>query len=254
VCNPPYLREDERGELAPDVREHEPPMALFAGPDGFAVLRRLADGLGRWLTDDGVALVEVGAEQGAGARRAFAARPWAVGTALHRDLAGIERVVEASRAPVVGGSRAPATSPTTARILRQAGDGEPLSAPVPGLDAPIPVAVAGTAEAVTLEEARWTMPDGETLEVLVAEGPEASAGLLDSALLDEAHRRLGSPTLAAAIPGQDRLWLTDALQPPERGAAFEARARDAHREDPAPLTPLLFAVRGGACAGPLQLG
>jgi release factor glutamine methyltransferase len=40
VANPPYLPEGDRATIPPEVR-HDPPEALFAGPDGLAVARRL---------------------------------------------------------------------------------------------------------------------------------------------------------------------------------------------------------------------
>lgn len=41
VSNPPYVRDDERSELQPEVGHHEPAQALFAGPDGLDVVRRI---------------------------------------------------------------------------------------------------------------------------------------------------------------------------------------------------------------------
>lgn len=41
VANPPYVADSDRHLLSPDVVEHEPHVALFAGPDGLDVTRRL---------------------------------------------------------------------------------------------------------------------------------------------------------------------------------------------------------------------
>jgi release factor glutamine methyltransferase len=43
VSNPPYIRLDERDSLQPEVGNHEPPEALFAGVDGLDVVRRIAE-------------------------------------------------------------------------------------------------------------------------------------------------------------------------------------------------------------------
>ena len=42
VSNPPYVADGER--LAPEIVRYEPRVALFAGPDGLDVVRRLARG------------------------------------------------------------------------------------------------------------------------------------------------------------------------------------------------------------------
>ena len=41
LSNPPYIAESERDSLPPDVRDHEPWQALFAGPEGTEVIERL---------------------------------------------------------------------------------------------------------------------------------------------------------------------------------------------------------------------
>lgn len=41
VSNPPYIRDDERETLQPEVALHEPATALFAGADGLDVVRRI---------------------------------------------------------------------------------------------------------------------------------------------------------------------------------------------------------------------
>ncbi|GIW70893.1 MAG: release factor glutamine methyltransferase [Planctomycetota bacterium] len=95
VSNPPYVAEHERSALPPEVL-HEPPAALFAGPDGLAVIRRLLAAAPAVLAPGGTVLVEIGWRQGAAvlalARAAGLAEP-----RLHRDLEGHERVLEARR-------------------------------------------------------------------------------------------------------------------------------------------------------------
>ena len=90
LANPPYV-EDE-AELAASVRHHEPPGALFAGPEGLDAYRRLIPQLSALLAPDGVALVEIGAAQAA----PVSAIAEAVGftAKLHRDLAARPRVLE----------------------------------------------------------------------------------------------------------------------------------------------------------------
>ncbi len=57
------MAEDEANGLQPEVREWEPARALFGGPDGLAVLRRLAAGSGRHLRPVGLLALEVGLGQ-----------------------------------------------------------------------------------------------------------------------------------------------------------------------------------------------
>lgn len=97
TANPPYIPDDEVRELPPDVRDHEPRQALAGGPDGFALHRRLAESAGDFLEPGGTLLVEVGAGQAQALEALLRAAGWTE-TARHRDLGGIERVVEARRA------------------------------------------------------------------------------------------------------------------------------------------------------------
>jgi release factor glutamine methyltransferase len=88
VCNPPYVDPKDRATLAPEVAEHEPAAALFAPADDpdFWV-RTLLERSATWLAPGGTLLVELGLGQ--------AARLRGSGARFHRDLAGIERVLEA---------------------------------------------------------------------------------------------------------------------------------------------------------------
>lgn len=97
VSNPPYVETNERDALAPEVREHEPALALYAPPDDpdFWV-RGLVERVTRCLTPGGVLLVELGHLQGE--RVLELARSADVGTAdLCDDLAGIPRVLRVVR-------------------------------------------------------------------------------------------------------------------------------------------------------------
>ena len=94
VSNPPYVAEGDRAALMPEVTRWEPADALFAGPDGLAVIRRLLPA----ATAAGARFValEVGAGQAPAVRELARAAGFA-GTEAIRDLAGHERVVVARR-------------------------------------------------------------------------------------------------------------------------------------------------------------
>jgi release factor glutamine methyltransferase len=62
VCNPPYIPTGEIAGLSPEVREHDPRLALDGGADGLEVFRKVIPGLAR-LVPGGWALFEVGAGQ-----------------------------------------------------------------------------------------------------------------------------------------------------------------------------------------------
>jgi release factor glutamine methyltransferase len=93
VANPPYVAHAEAPDLAREVREHEPLEALLAPPDDpDHWVRRLLDEAPARLAAGGALLVELGLGQAA---RAFAlARARGLDPRSHRDLSGIERVLE----------------------------------------------------------------------------------------------------------------------------------------------------------------
>ena len=63
VSNPPYVARRDAPTLAPEVRDHEPHVALFAGDDGLEVYRRLLPAARERLTRNGRLIVEVGMGQ-----------------------------------------------------------------------------------------------------------------------------------------------------------------------------------------------
>lgn len=62
VSNPPYVARDDAGSLPPELL-HEPEVALFAGPDGLDVIRRLIAEAGQHLSRGGWLLIELSPEQ-----------------------------------------------------------------------------------------------------------------------------------------------------------------------------------------------
>ncbi len=97
ASNPPYVTTAEIATLAPDVREHEPHLALDGGPDGLAFYRRIAAGVGPFLKPGGWLVVEIGAAQEAAVRALFEQRPELEPGPTLKDTAGLPRVVTAKR-------------------------------------------------------------------------------------------------------------------------------------------------------------
>lgn len=94
VSNPPYIALDEMDGLSPEVREHEPRLALTDEADGLDAYRRIAAGAPDHLVPGGRLLVEIGPTQA----QAVGALFDAAGLADIRvvpDLDGRDRVVGA---------------------------------------------------------------------------------------------------------------------------------------------------------------
>jgi len=93
VANPPYVRSEDLPALQPEVRDHEPRLALDGGPDGLAAIRQLLAQAPSFLRAGGLVLMEIGWDQGAQvmalARRHF---PGVEVTVLP-DYAGHDRIL-----------------------------------------------------------------------------------------------------------------------------------------------------------------
>jgi len=96
VSNPPYIAEDEMAHLDPEVRDHEPRLALTDGADGLTAYKAIAAGALDHLAPAGRLLVEIGAEQAAAVSRLFR-EAGLDAIAVHTDLDGRDRIVSARR-------------------------------------------------------------------------------------------------------------------------------------------------------------
>ena len=95
ICaNPPYVPTAEIEELEPEVRDHDPLLALDGGADGLDFYRRLAKDAAGHLNDGGKILLEIGCEQGEAVKAIFAEAGWRDGR-VEKDLSGRDRVFSA---------------------------------------------------------------------------------------------------------------------------------------------------------------
>ncbi len=92
VSNPPYTI---LAEVEPNVRAHEPWLALDGGPDGATVYRRLLADVSAYLHPHGAILLEIGAWQGALVADLLRESYPSATVSVHQDLAGHDRVVRA---------------------------------------------------------------------------------------------------------------------------------------------------------------
>ena len=93
VSNPPYIARGEIDRLSPEVRGHDPLLALDGGADGLDAYRAIAGSLGRLLTPQGAFFLEIGATQGEAVLDILGAEGM-VNLTLTRDLAGHNRVAQ----------------------------------------------------------------------------------------------------------------------------------------------------------------
>ncbi len=71
VSNPPYIPSGDIPGLDPEVRDHDPILALDGGPDGLEAYRQLAPEIKRILKAGGVFAVEIGWDQGEAVKALF---------------------------------------------------------------------------------------------------------------------------------------------------------------------------------------
>lgn len=95
TCNPPYIPLDAWESVAPEARDHDPPLALFSGADGLDAMRVLERRAAVLLRPGGVVGAEHADVQGESAPGVFAATGRWIEVRDHADLAGRPRYVTA---------------------------------------------------------------------------------------------------------------------------------------------------------------
>jgi release factor glutamine methyltransferase len=97
-ANLPYVATAQIDLLARDL-SFEPRTALDGGPDGLDLVRRLLDRLPDALAPDGVAFLEIGADQGEGVLAAVDRQLPGWRATVQADLAGLPRLARVDRGP-----------------------------------------------------------------------------------------------------------------------------------------------------------
>ena len=92
VSNPPYIPSGDIPGLDPEVRDHDPHLALDGGPDGLQAYRELAPEIRRILKPDGLFAVEIGWDQGPQVKALFEAAGFE-SVIVVKDLSDRDRVV-----------------------------------------------------------------------------------------------------------------------------------------------------------------
>lgn len=92
VSNPPYIRSQEIAGLMPEVREHEPHLALDGKDDGLHFYREIIKEAMSHLKRGGQLFFEIGYDQGEAVQALLAANGYTE-IAVVKDYAGLDRVV-----------------------------------------------------------------------------------------------------------------------------------------------------------------
>ncbi len=94
VANLPYVRNCELRDLSPEVKDHEPTMALAGGEDGMDKIRQMLEQAPGKVSRGAYLLLEIGQGQGEGVTWLVKSRFPQASVELIPDLGGIERVAK----------------------------------------------------------------------------------------------------------------------------------------------------------------
>lgn len=92
VSNPPYICSDVIDTLMPEVREHEPRLALDGSADGLRFYRRILADCGAYLKPGGMLFFEIGYDQGEAVKRLMEENGF-LEVEVKKDYGGLDRVV-----------------------------------------------------------------------------------------------------------------------------------------------------------------
>jgi release factor glutamine methyltransferase len=100
ISNPPYISEGEIKTLAPEVRAHDPKLALDGGPSGLDAYRIIIGGVEAMIAQNGWLMLESDADQVTEIFNLLRHSGWTAtpgDCTIRKDIAGIERVVAVKR-------------------------------------------------------------------------------------------------------------------------------------------------------------
>ena len=92
VSNPPYIPGRDIAELMPEVKDHEPRLALYGGEDGLLFYRRIVKEGSSFLKEGGLLVFEIGYDQGEDVSGLLRAAGYSE-IEIKKDYAGLDRVV-----------------------------------------------------------------------------------------------------------------------------------------------------------------
>lgn len=92
VSNPPYIESEVIRELEPEVRDHEPMLALDGKEDGLFFYRRIIKEARKYLQPEGWLMFEIGYLQGEAVSKLMTENGYQNVT-VKKDLAGLDRIV-----------------------------------------------------------------------------------------------------------------------------------------------------------------
>jgi release factor glutamine methyltransferase len=98
VSNPPYIPRRDAGTLAPEVRDHEPAVALYGGEEGYELYASLVALAALHLKPGGIFVAELGHDSLPAVQPLLDSNHW-TSVGVTNDLAGIARVIAAERSP-----------------------------------------------------------------------------------------------------------------------------------------------------------
>ena len=93
IANLPYIPDGEKGKLQPEVDKFDPALALYGGPDGLSLVRKLLQQTEGKLNENAPILLEIGSEQAEVLKNESANYPWLEFAGIHKDYCGNIRFV-----------------------------------------------------------------------------------------------------------------------------------------------------------------
>lgn len=93
IANLPYIPDGEKGKLQPEVDKYDPELALFGGPDGLTLVRKLLQQTEGKLSAGAPVLLEIGSEQADVLKAEAESYPWLEFEGIHKDYCGNVRFV-----------------------------------------------------------------------------------------------------------------------------------------------------------------